>query len=140
MPLGAWSFSRRTIAGCMAVATMPKAMRAKTSCSGVWMNSNGTWASAAAPVVKSSPVRAAATPTATRKLNNKEQRELAELPARIEKLETEQAQLTVKLGDVTIYRKEPAGAAAAKARLDEIEAEHSIAFARWEELEAAKNG
>ena len=73
-----------------------------------------------------------------RKLNNKEQRELAELPARIEKLETEQAELTAKLGDVTIYRKDPAAATAAKARLDEIEAEHATAFARWEELEALK--
>ncbi len=75
-----------------------------------------------------------------RKFTNKEQRELAELPAQIEKLETEQAALTAKLGDVTIYRKDPAGAAAAKKRLDEIEAEHATAFARWEELEAAKNG
>jgi len=94
---------------------------------------------AAAPAAKTGPARpvpAAAAPT--RKLNNKEQRELAELPARIEKLETEQAALTAKLGDVSIYRKDPAGAAAAKARLDEIEAEHATAFARWEELEALK--
>ena len=74
-----------------------------------------------------------------RKLNNKEQRELAELPARIEKLETEQSELTAKLGDVSIYRRDPAAAAAAKARLDEIEAEHATAFARWEELEAVAN-
>ena len=97
-------------------------------------------AAAAAPLLKSGPVRSSANSASVRKLNNKEQRELAELPARIEKLETEQAQLTVKLGDVAIYRKDPAAASAAKARLDEIEAEHAIAFARWEELEAAKNG
>ena len=97
-------------------------------------------AAAAAPLLKSGPVRASANAASSRKLNNKEQRELAELPARIEKLETEQAQLTVKLGDVAIYRKDPTAASAAKARLDEIEAEHAIAFARWEELEAAKNG
>ena len=95
-------------------------------------------AAAAAPAAKSGPVRLALTAPAARKLNNKEQRELAELPARIEKLETEQAALTAKLGDVSIYRKDPAGAAAAKARLDAIEAEHATAFARWEELEAAK--
>jgi ATP-binding cassette subfamily F protein uup len=97
-------------------------------------------AAAAAPLLKSGPVRATAGAVLTRKLNNKEQRELAELPARIEKLEAEQSQLTIKLGDVGIYRKEPAAALAAKARLDDIEAEHSVAFARWEELEAAKNG
>jgi ATP-binding cassette subfamily F protein uup len=97
-------------------------------------------AAAAAPLLKSGPVRASANAVSSRKLNNKEQRELAELPARIEKLETEQAALTVKLGDVGIYRKDPAAASAAKSRLDEIEAEHAIAFARWEELEAVKNG
>jgi ATP-binding cassette subfamily F protein uup len=97
-------------------------------------------AAAAAPALKSGPSRASANAASVRKLTNKEQRELAELPSRIEKLETEQAQLTVKLGDVAIYRKDPAAAAAAKARLDEIESEHAIAFARWEELEAAKNG
>jgi ATP-binding cassette subfamily F protein uup len=88
------------------------------------------------PARTSGPVRAAA--PATRKLTNKEQRELAELPALIEKLEKEQAVLTAKLGDVSIYRKDPAAAAAAKIRLDAIEAEHAVAFARWEELEALK--
>ena len=97
-------------------------------------------AAAAAPLLKSGVVKptgkaAAAT---TRKLNNKEQRELADLPALIERLETEQTELTTMLGDVSIYRKDPDAASAAKARLDEIEAEHAKAFARWEELEALK--
>ncbi len=76
--------------------------------------------------------------TSARKLTNKEQRELETLPAKIEALEKEQAELTAKLGDVTIYRRDPAGATAAKKRLDEIETEHATVFARWEELEAAK--
>jgi ATP-binding cassette subfamily F protein uup len=104
-----------------------------------WKNEMAKRAAAAA-APKGGPVRASSNAASARKLTNKEQRELEELPARIEKLETEQAQLTVKLGDVAIYRKDPAGAAAAKGRLDEIEAEHATAFARWEELEAAKNG
>ncbi|MDX2186105.1 MAG: ATP-binding cassette domain-containing protein [Opitutaceae bacterium] len=70
-----------------------------------------------------------------RKLNNREQKELAELPARIEKLETEQAELTLLLADPAIYRRDPLAAAAAKARLAEVEAEHAKAFSRWEELE-----
>jgi ATP-binding cassette subfamily F protein uup len=61
------------------------------------------------------------------------------LPALIERLEKEQADLTAMLGDVSIYRKDPDAASAAKARLDEIEAEHATAFARWEELEAINN-
>jgi len=75
----------------------------------------------------------------TRKLTNKERNELDALPARIEVLETEQAALIEKLGDVGIYRRDPAGALTAKTRLDEIEREHATSFARWEELEAVKN-
>jgi ATP-binding cassette subfamily F protein uup len=90
------------------------------------------------------PVAAAATASAaaekkpgTRKLTNKEQRELAELPARIEKLETEQAELVAKLGDPKFFKSDAATVRAAEARLREIESEHAVAFARWEELEAA---
>ncbi|MBC8011136.1 MAG: ABC transporter ATP-binding protein, partial [Burkholderiales bacterium] len=98
-------------------------------------------AAVAAPLLKSGVVKPTgkAAAAAARKLNNKEQRELAELPALIERLETEQTELTTKLGDVSIYRKDPDAASAAKARLDEIEAEHAKAFARWEELEAVNN-
>jgi len=73
-----------------------------------------------------------------RKLSNKEQKELAELPARIEALEKEQAELTTKLADPVFYKTAGAKFAEVKARLDTIEAEHAKAFARWEELEALK--
>jgi ABC transport system ATP-binding/permease protein len=74
----------------------------------------------------------------SRKLTNKEQRELEALPKKIEQLETEQAELTAKLGDPAFYKKEPAAFSTVKARLDALEREHSTAFARWEELEAAR--
>jgi ATP-binding cassette subfamily F protein uup len=77
---------------------------------------------------------------AGRKLNNREQRELAELPARIEKLETEQAELAAKLGDPKFFKQDAAVVRAAETRLQEIEKEHAVAFARWEELEAAGGG
>ncbi len=89
---------------------------------------------AAAPA----PAPAAAVPK--RKLGNKEQRELAELPARIEKLETEQAALVATLGDPKFFKSDAATVRAAEARLRELEAEHATAFARWEELEAASGG
>ncbi|MCX6938629.1 MAG: ATP-binding cassette domain-containing protein [Verrucomicrobia bacterium] len=82
------------------------------------------------------PVKA----TGGRKLNNREQRELTELPAKIEKLETEQAELAAKLGDPKFFKQEASVVRAAEARLSEIEKEHAVAFARWEELEAAANG
>ncbi|MCP5530323.1 MAG: ATP-binding cassette domain-containing protein [Opitutaceae bacterium] len=80
----------------------------------------------------------AATPATAKpkKLTNKERAELEALPARIEALETEQAELVAKLGDPDFYKNEAAKFAAVKARLDEVEAEHAAAFARWEELES----
>lgn len=71
-----------------------------------------------------------------KKLTNKERAELEALPARIEALETEQAELVAKLGDPDFYKNEAAKFAAVKARLDEVESEHAAAFTRWEELES----
>ena len=86
----------------------------------------------------SGPGTAATKTKPARKLTNKEQRELEALPKQIEKLEAEQAELTAKLGDPAFYKKEPAAFSTVKARLDAIEREHATAFARWEELEAAR--
>lgn len=71
-----------------------------------------------------------------RKLNAKEKQELAELPARIEALETEQTALTTKMADPDFYANEAAKVPALKARLEAIEAETHEVFTRWEELEA----
>ncbi len=74
-----------------------------------------------------------------KKLSGKEQKELETLPARIEALEQEQAELTAKLADPAFYKKEAARFAEVKQRLELVEREHATAFARWEELEAARN-
>jgi ATP-binding cassette subfamily F protein uup len=74
-----------------------------------------------------------------RKLTNKELKELEALPAEIERLEAEQAELAGKLSDASFYHKDRHAVGAAEARLAEIEREHARAFARWEELEALKN-
>ncbi len=97
-------------------------------------------ARAIATPAASKALEGAAPSAPKRKLTNKEQRELAELPARIEKLETEQAGLVAKLGDPKFFKSDAATVRAAEARLREIEAEHATAFARWEELEAANAG
>ena len=73
-----------------------------------------------------------------KKLSNKERAELEALPARIEALEQEQAELTAKLADPNFYKNEAARFAEVKARLETVEREHAAAFARWEELEARK--
>ncbi len=79
--------------------------------------------------------KAAGEPKKTRKLSNKERAELEALPKRIEKLETEQAELTATLADPAFFKKGGAEVSKATARLHEIEAELAAAFARWGELE-----
>jgi ATP-binding cassette subfamily F protein uup len=73
-----------------------------------------------------------------RKLTNKERRELEELPAQIEAIETEQALLGAKLADPVFYQKERSAAAEVKARIDALDRRQAVAFARWEELEAVR--
>lgn len=95
-------------------------------------------AAAAKPVVASTP-RAAAAPVekskASSKLSYKEQRELEELPKRIEVLEREQSDIAGHLADGAIYRTDAKRAKQLKTRNEEIEAEVLAAMARWEELE-----
>ncbi|MGA2052783.1 MAG: ATP-binding cassette domain-containing protein, partial [Opitutales bacterium] len=96
---------------------------------------------AALKPAKSSPVKSAAAPaTGTRqaagKIGAKERKELEALPARIEALEREQAELAGKLADAAFYKRDPEAVLAARNRLEALEREHAQAFARWEELEA----
>ena len=71
-----------------------------------------------------------------RKLSYKEQRELDELPARIEALEAEQAELNKQLADPDVYRKEAGNVTTMHARVEAIDEELMAALARWEELGA----
>jgi ATP-binding cassette subfamily F protein uup len=77
-------------------------------------------------------------PAKTARLNYKEQRELAALPALIEKLETEQTGLSERLSDGSIYQRDKQHAVAIQARLAAIGAELATAYARWESLEALR--
>ena len=70
-----------------------------------------------------------------RKLSYNEQRELAELPARIERLETEQAELEATLADPDFYRKGGQEIAQVKARFEAIQAELAEVYTHWETLE-----
>jgi len=95
-------------------------------------------AAAAARAAANEPVAPAPPAKSTRKLTNREQRELDALPAQIDALETEQAELGAKLADPVFYQRERSAAAQVKARLDELDRQHAAALARWEELEAAR--
>jgi ABC transport system ATP-binding/permease protein len=85
----------------------------------------------------SAPTAKPAAPTTKpRKLSYKEQRELDELPARIEALEAEQKALGQLLADGAIYTTDPSGAAKAQARYAKIDDELLAAMERWELLGA----
>jgi ATP-binding cassette subfamily F protein uup len=79
----------------------------------------------------------AAPPAAARsKLSYKEQRELAELPAKIEALEKEQAQARGQLADGSIYQRDPGLAQKLFKRDTEIDDVLLEAMERWEILSA----
>jgi ATP-binding cassette subfamily F protein uup len=72
------------------------------------------------------------------KLGYKEERELAELPARIEALEKEQGEIAGWLADPVLYRDRSGEVKPLQARHVAIEKELTQALVRWEELEAKK--
>ena len=92
-------------------------------------------APAAAPARAVPPQPAAASPKA-RKLSYKDQRELEAIPQAIQRLETEQTELTAAVANPELFRRSPTEAAAAVARLESVVRELEQTFARWEELEA----
>jgi ABC transport system ATP-binding/permease protein len=71
-----------------------------------------------------------------RKLSFKDQRELESLPQRIEDLETEQADIHARLSDPEFYRKGGGTLQELQARLEVLQDELALSYARWEELEA----
>ncbi|MBZ4211078.1 MAG: ATP-binding cassette domain-containing protein [Rhodoferax sp.] len=73
---------------------------------------------------------------ASRKLGNREQRELDKLPQTIEALEQEQTELRAELADVNLYSKDARRATALYQRDAAIDEELLSALARWEELTA----
>jgi len=116
---------------------------------GTWKEYAGgysDWAAYKASVVKEAvkpkgdakPVVKAAEPAQVKgeKMSWKEQRELETLPGKIAGLEAEQAELTKRLEDATLYQTDPAAAQQASDRLAAIDDELMILLERWEALEA----
>ncbi|MGV6858301.1 MAG: ATP-binding cassette domain-containing protein [bacterium] len=70
-----------------------------------------------------------------KKLSYKDQRELDELPKRIEALEAEQAELEEQLADPALYQGKPGEAEPLLKRAEALGEELEQAYARWEALE-----
>jgi len=81
-----------------------------------------------------SPAPAAAA-SPKRKLSYKDQRELDELPARIETLETKIAEMTEAMNDPAFFQRDHAAVAAHNAELAATQAALEQAYARWEALD-----
>ena len=106
-----------------------------------WLRSRAEAAAPAAAAITTKPTNAApAKPAAAKaapKLSYKDQRELAQLPAEIERLEAEQQRLHVHLGDATLYQ-DPEAVRDVRAALAAAEAALARAYERWERLEQAR--
>ncbi|HKB60243.1 MAG TPA: ATP-binding cassette domain-containing protein [Gallionellaceae bacterium] len=74
-------------------------------------------------------------PDAPKKLSFKEQRELEEIPRRIEALEREQEEIAAALGSGALYRDNPQHAKQLQERAAALEEELLQAMERWEALE-----
>jgi ATP-binding cassette subfamily F protein uup len=75
----------------------------------------------------------------TRRLSYNEQRELAQLPGKIQNLEAEQVQLTTLIGDPKVFQHNKDQGSQALQRLQVLAEELDSAYARWETLDKASN-
>jgi ATP-binding cassette subfamily F protein uup len=91
----------------------------------------------AEPVEKKSEKRPAQAAPKSR-LSYKENRELAELPEKMQAMESEQQDITTRLADTTLYRDHPGEVKPLQARFAELEEKLLAALQRWEALEAKK--
>ena len=73
-----------------------------------------------------------------RRLSFKDQREFEALPATIESLEAEKAELERMIADPAFYQRSPDEVRGSLARLQSLGAEIDAAYARWAELEALR--
>ena len=73
-----------------------------------------------------------------KKLSFKEQRELDGLPAAIERLESEQRALAAKIASPAFYKEAADTIKQSLSRVDEVQRELAVVYARWGELDARK--
>jgi ATP-binding cassette subfamily F protein uup len=98
-----------------------------------WLRQRGTSEDTVVPNKKK--MKKETNPTPVKKLSFKLQRELDELPGRIEKLEKQQSELHKKMANPEFYKESNDKAASAKSELESVEKELEDVYLRWEELE-----
>jgi ATP-binding cassette subfamily F protein uup len=105
-----------------------------------WQRARSRRAAPGAAKPKTAPLEPRRRTQIKAKLGHKEERELAELPARLEALEKEQGEIAGRLAEPLLYRDRSGEVKPLQARHAAIEAELTQALSRWEELEAKKRG
>jgi len=106
-----------------------------------WVRQRKELAHVAAMPVSLTPKIEAPKPVKTekgRKFLNREQRELDELPAKLEELETKQAELSERLADPALYQSKDGEFQKVERELNQLHQTIEKTMARWEELEALK--
>jgi ATP-binding cassette subfamily F protein uup len=105
-----------------------------------WLNQPKIGAAKAMPAqasAKNPPAPAGVTARKTRKLSYNEQRELAQLPQQIQRLEAQRSELQAWVSDPNAFSADRARAEAALKHLQSLSAELETSYARWDELETA---
>jgi ATP-binding cassette subfamily F protein uup len=100
-----------------------------------WRDARDAKARASASTARAPAPRQSPTQSTKRRLSYKEQRELAELPARLEALEAGKARLAAQIEDPAFYARPHAEVAEGLAALVRFDEDIEEAFARWAELE-----
>jgi ATP-binding cassette subfamily F protein uup len=80
-----------------------------------------------------------APPAKARRLSFNEQRELKQLPEKIQALEAEQTQLTTLISDPVLFQRNQEQGSEALQRLQAVGKELDAAYARWETLDQASS-
>jgi ATP-binding cassette subfamily F protein uup len=102
-----------------------------------WLRQKPEQVKAVAQATKSTQATVTSTPLSPRKkLSFKEQKELEELPRRIEAMESRQAELQTSMNAADFYKQEPAQVRKHLDDADALTKELESAYQRWDELEA----
>jgi len=109
-----------------------------------WLRQRKPIASEQAPQTKkqssSQGTAKPATPKMSVKLSSKEQRELDNLPGKIEKIETQQADLEAEIAQPDFYSQDQGAVARKLSELEAVNQQLETVYERWDELEEKKSG
>ena len=105
-----------------------------------WLRQRKVSAPLKAPAPGGAPAAAGSkaqpAPSKPKRLSYKEQRELAAMPEKIQRLEAEQLELQTAILDPGLFKDDPPRGTAALERLQALAAELENAYSRWDELES----